>query len=177
MKFSNETQVPEGAEAAAAFREFFAAECDGLVQMCWAVTLDREVARDIAQETMARAWVAWAQLSAGDSRPAAWCRTVALNLIRSHWRRARTERDHSTIESGQAELHVADIDLVRALQQLSDRQREAVVLHHLLDLPVREVAGAMGIGPSSVKEHLQRGRAHLERQLAPERDTSTEVRT
>lgn len=177
MKFSHETHPPDGAAAAARFREFFAAESDGLVQMCWAVTLDREIARDVAQETMARAWAAWAELSSDGSRPAAWCRTVALNLIRSHWRRARTERDHPPIDPGQSELHVTDMDLVRALQQLSDRQREAVVLHHLIDLPVREVAAAMGIGASSVKEHLQRGRAHLERRLAPERETSTEVRT
>ena len=151
------------------FRAFFEAERDGLLQLCWAVTLERELARDIAQETMARAWRAWDELSAEGSRPAAWCRTVALKLVRSHWRRVRTERGAVTEVGDPAELDVADLDLIDALRELSARQREAIVLHHLVDLPVHEVAGVMGIGASSVKEHLQRGRSRLERRLAPAR--------
>lgn len=149
------------------FRSFFRDERDGLLQLCWAVTLDRELARDIAQEAMARAWSAWPDLSLEGSRPAAWCRTVALNLVRSHWRRVRTERDSPLAQVAPVELDVVDLDLIQALAELSDRQREAVVLHHLVDLPVHEVATAMGIGESSVKEHLQRGRARLVRRLAP----------
>jgi RNA polymerase sigma-70 factor (ECF subfamily) len=165
-----------GAEPAeASFRRFFRAERDGLLQMCWAVTLDRELARDVAQETMARAWSSWGELSTDGSRPAAWCRTVALNLIRSHWRRLRTERSTRPPAVQPVELDAADMDLIRALHRLSDRQREAVVLHHLVDLPVHEVATAMGISASSVKEHLQRGRAQLERRLAPERVSTKEV--
>lgn len=165
----------EGAEQQ--FRTFFGVERDGLLQMCWAVTLERELARDVAQETMARAWAAWGELSAPESRPAAWCRTVALNLIRSHWRRVRTERDAALPPVLHAELDVQDIDLVRALHRLSARQREAIVLHHLVDLPVHEVATSMGIGESSVKEHLQRGRIQLERRLAPKTTPNQEART
>jgi len=157
------------------FSEFFRSERDGLLQMCWGVTLDREQARDVAQETLARAWRAWPELSTGESNPAAWCRTVALNLIRSQWRRARTERQAPRPVAGVAELEPEDLDLIRALHRLSARQREAVVLHHLLDLSVAQVAAQMEITESSVKEHLQRGRAQLEQRLAPGLVPNTEV--
>lgn len=177
MKSSVERNGAASREREEAFRAFFAAERDGLLRMCWGVTLDRELARDVTQEAMTRAWRSWDELSTADSRPAAWCRTVALNLVRSHWRRARTEREAVVLPAGAADLEVVDVDLVRALHRLSDRQREAIVLHHLVDLSVHEVAAAMGISESSVKEHLQRGRAQLERRLAPHVTPNQEART
>lgn len=149
------------------FSAFFGSERDGLLQMCWAITLDRELARDVAQETFARAWRNWDELCVATANPAAWCRTVALNLIRSHWRRARTERQAPQHLPPTAELQAEDRDLIRALHRLSDRQRTAVVLHHLADLSVARVAELMEITESSVKEHLQRGRTRLAATLEP----------
>ena len=148
------------------FDEFFGAHHDALLRMCWAVTLDREAARDIAQEAMCRAYERWDQLSG--SNPAAWCHTVALNLVRSRWRRHRTaQRTVLTLRSSE-DMVVSDPDLVAALRSLSGRQREAVVLHHLLDLDVAACAARMEISESSVKVHLQRGRAQLETLLGDE---------
>lgn len=158
---------------AAGFDEFFAAERGDLLRFCWGLTGDREDARDVAQETMARAWREWDRISGPDSRPAAWIRTVALNLVRGGWRRAQTAAA-GLVELGTA-LHGAgggrssdthaDVDLERALRALPERQREAVVLHHLLDLPVAECADVMGVGASTVKIHLRRGRAALAKAL------------
>ena len=53
------------------------------------------------------------------------------------------------------------VDLVRALRELSPMQREAVVLHHLADLPVAEVASILGTSRSAVTVHLHRGRKRL----------------
>lgn len=52
-------------------------------------------------------------------------------------------------------------DLVRSLQRLSSRQRQAVVLHHLAGFDVREVAAAMRVSPNSVKKFLTRGMVGL----------------
>lgn len=145
------------------FDEFFATEHDPLVRLCWGVTTDRELAQDIAQETMCRAFERWPSLIADGSNPAAWCRTVALNLVRSNWRRTRTADSATlavvTVHHDEAS---SDPELVAALRALAPRQREAVVLHHLLDLDVARCAAAMEISESSVKAHLQRGRASLE---------------
>jgi RNA polymerase sigma-70 factor, ECF subfamily len=152
---------------------FFDAEHGALLRMCWALTLDRELARDVAQETLTRAWRDWDRLGRVDllddgslgPGPTAWCRTVALNLVRSNWRRRRTERSTELPLPEPTELAVRDLDLRDALARLSERQREAIVLHHLLDLPVQRCAELLGLAESTVKEHLQRGRAQLERHL------------
>lgn len=158
------------------FTEFFESEAEPLLRMCWALTLDRELAQDVTQETMTRAWRDWDRLGmleraagpttssaepARDQLPRAWCRTVALNLIRGNWRRQQTERSARLAPPEPAGLDASDLDLRDALAELSDRQREAVVLHHLLDLPVRQCAEVLGVGESTVKAHLQRGRAQL----------------
>lgn len=149
------------------YGDFFAAQQGALVRFCWGLTTDREDARDVAQEAMARAWRDWDRISDGESNPTAWTRTVALNLVRGGWRRSKVA------EAGLARMKVqeqhrsqadaigVDVDLERALAALPQRQREAVVLHHLVDLPVSECAAAMGVSESTVKAHLGRGRAAL----------------
>ena len=51
--------------------------------------------------------------------------------------------------------------LVRALRDLSQPQRDAVVLHHLVGLSVEEVAQRTASPPGTVKARLHRGRAAL----------------
>jgi RNA polymerase sigma-70 factor, ECF subfamily len=53
------------------------------------------------------------------------------------------------------------IDLRLALRELPTRQGEVVVLHYLLDLPVREVAEWLGLSPGGVKHALFRARQSL----------------
>jgi RNA polymerase sigma-70 factor (ECF subfamily) len=47
------------------------------------------------------------------------------------------------------------------LQQLPADQRRAVVLHHLCDVPVRNIASETGVPVGTVKARLSRGRAAL----------------
>lgn len=148
------------------FDSFFRAEHVPLLRYCWGLTLDREHARDTAQEALARAWRDWERI--GSTRPAAWVRTVALNLVRSDWRRSWPADASSRVEPPGLEDVPVDLDLVVALRALPERQREAIVLHHLGDLSVDDCAAAMGVAPTSVKAHLQRGRARLAELLAVE---------
>jgi len=60
---------------------------------------------------------------------------------------------------------VLRIALVQALRRLPRRQREAVALRYLVDLPDREVAAALGVSVGSVKVHLHRGLASLRSSL------------
>ena len=55
-----------------------------------------------------------------------------------------------------------------ALRTLPADQRQALVLHHIVDLPVAEVAHEMGVAVGTVKSWLHRGRAALAAQLAEE---------
>jgi RNA polymerase sigma factor (sigma-70 family) len=62
------------------------------------------------------------------------------------------------------------IDLHRALDTLSRRQREVIVLRFLADLPEAEVARALGCSVGSVKQHASRGLAALRNVMAVDLD-------
>jgi DNA-binding CsgD family transcriptional regulator len=58
--------------------------------------------------------------------------------------------------------------VVAALQGLTARQREAIVLRYYADLSEAEIAEAMGISRGAVKSHTSRGMAALRVALDPE---------
>lgn len=138
-----------------------------LVLAVFAVTGDVAEAEDCVQEAFARAVPRWPRLAAYDD-PEAWLYRVAVNLARSRWRqlrRAAALRTRSVPDPpapGLTEDHVA---LTAALRLLPDEQREAVVLHHIGDLPVTEIAARQGVPVGTVKARLSRARAALARQL------------
>jgi RNA polymerase sigma-70 factor (sigma-E family) len=121
-------------------------------------------AEDAVQEAFVRA-VEKPRRFAQVENPEAWLRTVAMNVARSRFR--RTMVFHGLISragpppdvvQGLSPDHVA---LVDALRQLPWEQREAITLHYIVDLPVREIAVQLGIPEGTVKARLSRGRARL----------------
>jgi RNA polymerase sigma-70 factor (ECF subfamily) len=60
------------------------------------------------------------------------------------------------------------VALIAALAKLPADQRVAIVLHHLTDLPVAEVARETGVPVGTVKARLSRGRRALADLLAIE---------
>ena len=58
------------------------------------------------------------------------------------------------------------VDLHRALDTLSRRQREVLVLRFLADLPEADVAKVLGCSVGSVKQHASRGLATLRTSMA-----------
>ena len=61
---------------------------------------------------------------------------------------------------------VEALALAEALRALPVRQRQAIVLHHLVDLSIEEVAATLGTRPGAVKSLLARGRRALANQLS-----------
>jgi RNA polymerase sigma-70 factor, ECF subfamily len=153
-------------EAQEAVRQAYQAYYRRLVAALYALTGDFAEAQDLVQEAYARA-LARPRVFLDVADPEAWLRTVAVNLARTRWRRrrlfdtlVRTGRVSRTPDS----VPGADADrvaLVAALQQLSRPTREAIVLHHLADLSVYEVAEALGVPVGTVKARLSRGRTML----------------
>lgn len=147
------------------FGDLYSEQRNQLLRLCWLATLDRGDAADAAQEALTRAWQRWDALEGMD--PAAWTRTVALNLCRNRWRRVRRQRLDAVVPDTRVTFSVGEQDLLEALYRLSRRQREAVVLFYWLDLDVAGCADAMGVSAGSVKQHLSRARATLAAVLAP----------
>jgi RNA polymerase sigma-70 factor, ECF subfamily len=162
-------------EAREAVRQAYQAYYRRLVAALYALTADFAEAQDLVQEAYARALSRpRAFLDVAD--PEAWLRTVAVNLARTRWRRrrlfdmlVRTGRVPRPIDSvpGSDPNRVA---LVNALQQLSRPTREAIVMHHIADMSVYEVAEALGVPVGTVKARLSRGRAMLAAMLSEHAD-------
>ncbi|HKS99120.1 MAG TPA: SigE family RNA polymerase sigma factor [Rugosimonospora sp.] len=162
-------------EAREAVRQAYEAYYRRLVAALYALTADFAEAQDLVQEAYVRALSRpKAFLDVAD--PEAWLRTVAVNLARTRWRRkrlfdllVRTGRVSRQADSvpGADPNRVA---LVNALQQLSRATREAIVLHHIADMSVYEVAEALGVPVGTIKARLSRGRTMLAAMLSEHAD-------
>src|SRR5215472_13564527 len=145
------------------FTEFYAASFRRLVGQLYAMTGDTAEAQDAVQEAFVRAWTHRRRLDA-DGSPEAWVRATAWRIAVSRWHRARIGR---RLLSSQPSPSAADgpgpdrVALVDALRKLPAEQRRAVVLYHLCDLSVAQIAAETGAPVGTVKARLARGRAAL----------------
>ena len=145
------------------FELFYRTSFRTLVGQIYALCGDAAEANDCVQEAFVRAWDKRATLDVHQS-PEAWVRTVAHRLAVSRWRRARKallRPDRTQEPSPPPEPDVTRLALVRALQGINADQRRAVVLHHLCDVPIADVARETGVALGTVKARLSRGRAAL----------------
>ncbi|MEH0936171.1 SigE family RNA polymerase sigma factor [Micromonospora psammae] len=143
------------------FDAFYAACAGRIVGHVYALTGNRSEAEDAVAEAFTRAWQRWATVREADS-PEAWVRRVASRAAVSSWRktfnRVRAHRRAAAVDQSVPGLNEDHVALLQALQQLSANQRRAVVLHHLNDLSVAEVAAEMQVPVGTVKSYLARGR-------------------
>ncbi len=153
------------------FDEFFLAHHSRLLACARAMTSDRERARDATQEAFGRAYRDWPKVQRME-HPGAWVRRVLVNLLTDEGRRDSHRRRHDAAAAGEGwheDTPPSDSPLLAAIRQLPTRQRTAVVLHYLDDLPVEQVAEAMGVAVGTVKATLHQARTTLARAMEPNR--------
>jgi RNA polymerase sigma-70 factor (ECF subfamily) len=149
--------------APARFEDFFREQHPRLFAALCLTTGSRHEAEEIAQEAFVRVLERWDRVSSLEN-PAGYLFQTGMNLFRKRYRRARLwERlQLPTKESDDAFALVDDRDvLVRALRELSPRQRAAVVLTTVFDHPSEEAGKIMGISDSTVRVLVKRARAEL----------------
>jgi RNA polymerase sigma-70 factor (ECF subfamily) len=153
------------------FDDFYTASFARITGQLYAMIGDRDEAQECVQEAFVRAWTHRRKLSQAE-HPEAWVRTTAYRLAVSRWRRTRLSRrpaDRAVSPPTQTEASdESRVALVTALRQLPEAQRQALVLHHLCDLPVHDVAREVGVPEGTVKARLSRGRAALAVLLSPD---------
>ena len=140
----------------------------------------RADAEDLAAESLLRAYRSLADhldgatgsdwLSALAPRP--WLLTIVVNVrrnqVRDAARRPRTdgaEPPERPVPGPSVEEHAehreATAHLAGLLARLPETQRTAVVLRHVTDLPLAEVAEVLGCPVGTAKSHVSRGLARL----------------
>lgn len=144
------------------FSAFYAAAFPRIQRAVRAYCGDADLAHEATQESFARCYARWRKLK-GEPWLDGWVTTTAINLTKKHF--SRKERPVSGPVSISPGPTGDRLDLLAGLRCLPERQRHAVVLHYLLDLPVAQVAELMNISAGAVKSHLHKARAALQLSL------------
>jgi RNA polymerase sigma-70 factor, ECF subfamily len=132
---------------------------------------DAEVAVEATDEAFVRAYERWSRVRRMAS-PGGWLYRVALNVLRRRTRRRARERAlwrrlsaPAPSPDGAAAPAALDAHVWDAVRDLPPRQRTAVALRYVLDLPETEVARLMGISRGAASASLSTARRHLEATL------------
>lgn len=149
------------------FREWF----PRLVSLGVTMTGRSDVARDVAQESLVRAYGRWDVVSGYDS-PGAWTRKVAVNLLLDHLRSAGRERAAVERFGGRLDTREREPAVERwteLIAVLPERQRVIVTLFYSDDLSVDAIADVVGVAPGTVKAQLFKARERLRTMLEDDR--------
>jgi RNA polymerase sigma-70 factor (ECF subfamily) len=136
-----------------------------LYRYCRHLTRSPWDAEDLAQETLARAFVTLAQLGAEPPNVQAWLFRVASNLWIDQMRRAG--RPFGSLGHGPEAQVSADPQEVREaagtlIARLSPQERAALVLKDVFDYSLEEIAEVLVTTPGAIKAALHRGRGRLQ---------------
>ena len=136
--------------------------------LAFSILRDRAAAEDLAQEVFVKLWQALPRYD-GRARLSTWIyaitRNAAVSALRAR-RRSVSMSDPAVLAEveGLATAPAGDpVDagLLRQLEALPEKQRQAVMLYYMDERPVDEVAEMMGMPVNTVKTHLHCARASL----------------
>jgi RNA polymerase sigma factor (sigma-70 family) len=141
------------------FEVFYAARRAWLVRTLRPIVGDE--AEDVAQDAMLELFRHWDRISRYEA-PEAWLRRIGIRAgVRRRTRnidRPRLEQRHALLEARPV-VEDPTVSLVASvLAELPKPDREALVLHHLADRPLDEVADRLGSSEAATRVRLLRAR-------------------
>lgn len=142
---------------------------------------DRTEAEDIAQEAMIRLWRVAPDWRQGEAKVTSWLYRVVTNLCTDRLRAGRRRRAEALDDVPEPADSAPDAEgamiaadrmgaLQAALDDLPERQRQAVVLRHIEGLTNPEIAEVLGVGVEAVESLTARGKRALQAHLAGRRE-------
>jgi RNA polymerase sigma factor (sigma-70 family) len=164
-----------------AFGELVERHSDIAQRTAYLITGSAAEAQDAAQDAFVAAWRAIPRFRAGDPlRP--WLLRIVSNTARNRRRasgrrqgaelrladRSRSGGEAAASPEGSAEAAEGRARLLAALGALADRDREVVVLRHVVGLSVGETAAVLGCREGTVKSRLARALRRLRTLLGEE---------
>ncbi len=149
------------------FEPWYRAQHPQIAAALIVVSGEHDLAYEAVDEAFVRAYARWTRVGRMD-RPGGWVYRVALNDLRRRCRRRAIERRLLRRHGRPADDVAPSLprpDVWAAVRRLPDRQRQAVALRYLLDLPERDIARSMGISRGAVSASLVAARQTLGRLL------------
>jgi RNA polymerase sigma-70 factor (sigma-E family) len=149
------------------FDEFVAARSDALFRYAFLLTADADDARDLLQEALLKAYLAWGRIREVE-QPESYVRRILVTTRTSLWRRRRSrvpevpfttdDRVLATEQYGPADDRAA---MWQLLQRLPRKQRAVLVLVYYESLTEAEVAALLRCSTGTVKSQKSKALAKL----------------
>ena len=147
------------------FSEYMHGRWTQLVRLGYGLTGDRQLAEDLAQTALARAYAAWPRVRRSGN-PDAYVNKIMIN---AHRRRFRARRVTEQLTDAPPDPAAADATgalddrpaLMAALLALPAGQRAVVVLRYWMDMTETEAAAVLGCSVGNVKSQASRALAKL----------------
>jgi RNA polymerase sigma factor (sigma-70 family) len=119
-----------------------------------------EVGNEVTADALAYAWENWDKVTRMDN-PAGYLYRVGQSKAR------RYHRPPLLFPRTRPENHAPEFEpaLPAALEELTESQRQAVILVYALEWTEEEAARVLGKSRSTLRTHLERGLAHLRQSL------------
>jgi len=134
----------------------------------WRAVLAWSGSADVADEAVAEAFAQAARRGAAIADPAAWIWRAAFRIGAGELARRRRDGHRSSALAPEptVALPIDTVDLLRALQQISDQQRRAIVLVDAAGFTGPEAAALLGTSAATVRVQVVRARRRLRTLLA-----------
>ena len=145
--------------ADAEFAAYFAGRVSAVRRLAYALCGDWHTADDLVQITFVKVYPRWRRVRG--PQVDGYVRRVLVNTYLTHLRKHRRETVVADVPDRAGPPPDAHEELGEALRRLPAQQRACVVLRHLEDLPVAEVAALLKVAEGTVKSQSARGIAAL----------------
>ena len=170
---------PPAEEKRSSFEREALVHLDALYRVALRLSGNPADAEDLVQEAMLRAYRSWDRFTLGTNAKG-WLLTILRNLFINEYRRRRrhpetvdldTIEPFAVFEDVQADPQgalfdrIVDDEVLRAVDELPEVFREAVMLSDVEGLSYEEIAKVLDVPVGTVKSRLYRGRRMLQARL------------
>lgn len=139
---------------------------DRLLRLCFLYLKDRQLAEDAVQDTFIKVYQNYVSFL-HEASEKTWITRIAINVCKNYLggRWFRQTADSELLETipapDETEAALESEMLLRAILQLSEKNREIILLYYYQELKIVEIAGVLEIPEATVSVRLKRARDKL----------------
>ncbi|WP_019156394.1 sigma-70 family RNA polymerase sigma factor [Robertmurraya massiliosenegalensis] len=162
-----------------AFEELLMLYSDQLYRTAFLYMGNREDALDVVQETSYKAFIAIKTLKK-NKYFATWLTKILINSAYDFLKKRKRDLPCENMEqfiSTKEVYNIEQIDLFRAIENLKETHRAAIILFYFQDLQIKDIATIMDIPENTVKTYLHRGKEQLKTNLKGDKCDERKVLT